>query len=101
MALVNCSEMIDLSEKINPENHFVYTGPVGRVTGEYNYGPSGDIIEYPTPTGGWYISLRLAPANERRRYKVTPSLIGCAPTYNQTCLTQLIMLSSWYRRTSL
>ena len=30
--------------------------------------------------------LGLYPANERRRYKVTPSLIGWAQTYNQPCL---------------
>ena len=28
----------------------------------------------------------LRPANERRRYKVTPSLIGCAQTQNQPCI---------------
>ena len=30
--------------------------------------------------------LGLCPANERRRYKVTPSLIGWAQTYNQPCI---------------
>ena len=29
--------------------------------------------------------LGLRPANERRRYKLTPSLIGWAQTYNQSC----------------
>ena len=29
------------------------------------------------------LNLGLRPANERRRYKVTPSLIGWAQTYNQ------------------
>ena len=29
--------------------------------------------------------LGLSPANERRRYKVTPSLIGWTQTYNQPC----------------
>ena len=29
----------------------------------------------------------LRPANKRRRYKVTPSLIGWAQTYNQPCFT--------------
>ena len=29
--------------------------------------------------------LGLRPANERRRYKVTPSLIGWAQTWNQPC----------------
>ena len=29
--------------------------------------------------------LGLRPANERRCYKVKPSLIGCAQTENQTC----------------
>ena len=29
--------------------------------------------------------LGLLPANERRRYKVTPSLIGWAQTLNQAC----------------
>ena len=29
--------------------------------------------------------LGLHPANGRRRYKVTASLIGCAQTYNQPC----------------
>ena len=28
----------------------------------------------------------LCPANERRRYKVTPSLIGRAQTHNQPCV---------------
>ena len=31
------------------------------------------------------IILGLRPANERRRYKVTPSLIGWAQTQNQRC----------------
>ena len=33
----------------------------------------------------WYIAMRilgLHPANERRRYKVKPSLIGLAQTWN-------------------
>ena len=30
--------------------------------------------------------LGLCPANERRHYKVTPSLIGWAQTYNQPCI---------------
>ena len=30
--------------------------------------------------------LGLRPANERRRYKVTPSLIGWAQSYNQALL---------------
>ena len=38
-------------------------------------------------TGVMYVDagliLGLRPANERRRYKVTPSLIGCAQTWNQ------------------
>ena len=33
--------------------------------------------------------LGLCPANERRRYKVTPSLIGWAQTWNQPCATHL------------
>ena len=32
--------------------------------------------------------LGLRPANERRRYKVTPSLIGWAQTKNQPCFTR-------------
>ena len=57
MASVNCSEMIDISETINPDNHFIFPGPVGRVTGEYHIGPSGhDIVENHPPTGRWYIS---------------------------------------------
>ena len=31
------------------------------------------------------VDSRLTPANERRRYFVTTSLIGCAPTYKQLC----------------
>ena len=34
----------------------------------------------PDDTG---LILGLRPANEKRRYKVTPSLIGWAQTYNQ------------------
>ena len=30
--------------------------------------------------------LGLCPANEKRRYKVTPSPIGWAQTYNQPCI---------------
>ena len=33
------------------------------------------------------VILGLHPANERRRYKVTPSVIGWAETYNQPCIT--------------
>ena len=36
--------------------------------------------------GHWRLILGLRPANERRRYKVTPSLIGWAQTYNEPCL---------------
>ena len=35
--------------------------------------------------------LGLRPANERRRYKVTPTFIGCVQTYNQPC----IFVSRW------
>ena len=33
--------------------------------------------------------LGLHPANERLRYKVTPSLIGLAQTYNQPCIISM------------
>ena len=36
------------------------------------------------PISGLIPGLR--PANERRRYKVTPSLIGCVQTWNQPCI---------------
>ena len=39
-------------------------------------------INYCIVTG---LILGLRPANERRRYKVTPSLIGWAQTKNQPC----------------
>ena len=38
--------------------------------------------------------LGLHPANERRRYKVTPSLIGWAQAYNQPW--DICFLSSWH-----
>ena len=38
---------------------------------------SGDMAE---------LILRLRPVSERRRYKVTPSLIGLAQTWNQPCM---------------
>ena len=46
--------------------------------------------------------LGLRPTNERRRYKVTPSLIGWAQTWNQPwhCLHCLVVIASW-RVTSL
>ena len=34
--------------------------------------------------------LDLCPANERRRYKVTPSLSGWAQSYNQPCVMDLV-----------
>ena len=37
----------------------------------------------PTHNSGLILDLR--PANERRRYKETPSLIGCAQTKTQSC----------------
>ena len=33
--------------------------------------------------------LGLCPANERRRYKVTPSLIGWAQTWNEPCVIMM------------
>ena len=36
---------------------------------------------------------RLAPANERRRYKVTPSLVGWTQTYTQPLLRYILFLS--------
>ena len=47
----------------------------------------------------WYtgLILGLCPANERRRYKVTPFLIGWAQTKNQPCWIQGIMAA---RRTA-
>ena len=43
-----------------------------------------DVITYPCDNLIWYMPVEeasgLRPANERRRYKVTPSLVGWSPT---------------------
>ena len=42
-----------------------------------------EAFMYLTKSGIFYQWLNLHPANERRRYKVTPSLIGWAQIYSQ------------------
>ena len=59
MSHIICDDMVDVSEKVDPETHFVYTGTVGRISGDYNWGSDGYIHEYPHPTGecmmtSWY-----------------------------------------------
>ena len=44
--------------------------------------------------------LALHPAYERRRYKVTPSLIGWAQTYNHRCNIMLLMRSAKWEITT-
>ena len=39
--------------------------------------------------------LGLHPANERRRYKVTPSLIGWAQTWNQSWMCYQKLVNKW------
>ena len=46
------------------------------------------------PCAGLILGLR--PANERRRYKVTPSLIGWAQMYNQPCMWCMVYLLLLY-----
>ena len=46
---------------------------------------SGDILFSYSNVFNTGLILCLRPANERRRYKVTPSLIGWAQTNNQPC----------------
>ena len=54
-----------------------------------------DLTLTATATTGVILGLR--PANERRRYKVTPSLIGRAQTYNQhwTIFKKIITQSTY------
>ena len=40
--------------------------------------------------------LALRPANKRRRYKVTPSLIGWAQTYDQPCILTIVRGRCWH-----
>ena len=40
--------------------------------------------------------LGLHPANERRCYKVMPSLIGWVQTWNQPCYIIILKLNLWY-----
>ena len=65
-----------------------------------------DSLFHYTSRSMWYgivlsgLILGLHPSNERRRYKVTLSLIGCAQTYNQPSLCRYysyIYLSSQYQ----
>ena len=39
------------------------------------------------------LTLGFSPANERRRNKITPSVIGWAQTYNQLCLFKDMKIS--------
>ena len=45
MAPVDCEDSIDISERISTKDHFVYSGPIGRVTGDYIWGENGMIVE--------------------------------------------------------
>ena len=57
---------------------------------------------FPTWAGWGCISsgviLGLPPTNERRRYKVTPSLIGWAQTQNQSCIMNVMENNKGYNR---
>ena len=54
---------------------------------------NGNAKGYKSILQDWFLGLR--PANERRRYKVTPSFIGWEQTWNQPCSVITIVTGVW------
>ena len=56
MAPIDCAEMVDVSELLDQDTHFIYTGPVGRISGDYVWDDNGKIREQ--EHGGMYSSFK-------------------------------------------
>ena len=70
MAPIVCDDMVDISDKINRSDHFIYTGTVGRVTGDYRWGEYGDIVEQ---SNGGVKLVHLTMIFTIPDYKIMPS----------------------------